>query len=88
MSITEQATKSKTELNSIEDAINTIKPPIFWKEKPTFLIQARKWDLNKIKKTLTKTYDLEIEIKSNPIINKKILIKKLMVDICELANVS
>ena len=73
---------------SIEDAINTIKPPIFWKEKPTFLIQARKWDLNKIKKTLTKTYDLEIEIKSNPIINKKILIKKLMVDICKLANVS
>tara|TARA_X000001036_G_C20675748_1_gene804070 strand:- start:78 stop:1070 length:993 start_codon:yes stop_codon:yes gene_type:complete len=73
---------------SIENALNSIRPPIFWKEKPIFLIQARKWNSNKIKKALTKTYDLEIEIKSNPIINKKLLIKKLMVDICELANVS
>ena len=73
---------------SIENALNSIRPPIFWKEKPIFLIQARKWNSNKIKKALTKTYDLEIEIKSNHIINKKLLIKKLMVDICELANVS
>ena len=34
------------------------------------------------------TYNLEIEIKSNTQINKNILIKKLLIDICELANAS
>ncbi len=79
-------TNELAEETSLENAINNVKPPIFWKEKPIFLIQAKKWSLNKIKKALTKTYGLEIEIKSNPVINKKILIKKLMVDICRLAN--
>ena len=63
-----------------------IKPPIFWKDKP-ILKQAKKWNSNKIK-NFKKTYNLEIEIKSNLIINKNILIKKLLVDICELANAS
>lgn len=81
-------TSELTKNLSLENAINTIKPPIFWKDKPMFIIQAKKWNKNKIKKVLEKTYDLEIKIKSNPIINKDILLKKLMVDVCQLANVS
>ena len=73
---------------NLEDAINKIKPPIFWKDKPNFMIQVKKWNLLKIKKILNKTYSLEIEIKSNPSVNKNILIKKLMVDVCQLANAS
>ena len=73
---------------SLENAVNTIKPPIFWKDKPMFMIQAKKWNKNKIKNVLKKTYDLEIKIKSNPIINKNILVKKLLIDVCELANTS
>ena len=71
---------------NLETAINTLKPPIFWKDKPSFIEQSKKWNSDKIKKILNKTYDLEIKIKSNPIINKNILIKKMLVDICELAN--
>jgi DNA polymerase III subunit delta len=71
---------------SLVDAVNMIKPPIFWKDKPSFLIQAKKWNLLKIKKILSKTYDIEINFKTNGNINKKVLMKKLIVDICELAN--
>jgi DNA polymerase III delta subunit len=63
-----------------------IKPPIFWKDKPHFIKQIKKWNLNKIKNILKKTYNLEIEIKSNASINKNVLLKKLIIDICMLAN--
>ena len=77
-----------SEETNLEDAISKIKPPVFWKDKPNFMIQTKKWNTKKIKKILNKTYDLEIEIKSNSTINKNILIKKLIVDVCLLANAS
>ena len=52
------------------------------------MTQIKKWNLLKIKKILNKTYSLEIEIKSNASVNKNILIKKLIVDVCQLANAS
>ena len=73
---------------SLEKAIDMLKPPIFWKDKPAFLKQAKKWNMSKIKKILNKTYNLELEIKSNSIVNKNILLKKLLIDICNLANAS
>lgn len=71
---------------NIADAIDKIKPPIFWKEKPTFLMQCKLWNLKKIKEATQKIYDIEIKSKSSSDINKNILIKKLMLDICLLAN--
>ena len=81
-------TSELTKNISLENAVNTIKPPIFWKDKPMFMIQAKKWNKNKIKNVLKKTYDLEIKIKSDPIVDKNILVKKLLVDVCEMANTS
>ena len=75
-----------TKNENLEEAINKIKPPIFWKDKSTFLFQAKKWNSSKIKSILNKTYELEIKIKSNAVINKNILMRKLLVDICVLAN--
>ena len=72
----------------LEVSINNLRPPIFWKDKPTFLLQARKLGKKKIKKILNATYNLEIKVKSNSIIDKNTLMKKLMVDICNLVNVS
>ena len=72
----------------LEVSINNLRPPIFWKDKPNFLLQARKLGKKKIKKILNKTYNLEVRIKSNSIINKNTLMKKLMVDICNLVNAS
>ena len=80
-----------SEIMSIEDQtidnrINSLKPPIFWKDKPNFIAQVKKWDKKKINNALEKTYILEKEIKSNSLINKNVLVKKLIIDICQIAN--
>ena len=58
----------------------------FWKDKPSLKIQLKKWNIDKIKNLLRQTYDLELKIKSNSFINHQVLIKKLMIDICAVAN--
>jgi len=77
---------SLSKKNSLEEAINNIKPPIFWKDKEIIIKQAKKWNLPKIRKILNKTYNLEFKIKSSTILNKNLLIKKLLIDICAQAN--
>ena len=72
--------------NNVDDAINKIKPPIFWKDKTIFSLQARKWNTNRLKKMLNLTYKTELKIKSNSQITQSLLIKKLLVDMCYLAN--
>ena len=72
---------------SIDKAVNNLKPPVFWKDKPNFIKQATLWDKAKIRKALSITYNVELKLKSSSI-DKKIIIKKLLVDICGLANLS
>ena len=76
----------KKNTSDLEKIIDEIKPPIFWKDKPDFITQAKKWNKDKIKLILNKTYKLEIQIKSNSIIDKNILMKKLIIDLCNTAN--
>ena len=71
---------------TVEAKINSLKPPIFWKDKPNFISQVKKWNKSKINNVLNETYILEKEIKSNSIINKNVLVKKLIVNICQIAN--
>lgn len=80
--------KEIKKLNSanIDKTINDIKPPIFWKDKPIFINQLKIWNLKKISSALEKTYEAEMVVKTNSFIDKKIIIKKLLVDICNLAN--
>lgn len=69
-----------------EDAVSSIKPPIFWKDKATIILQAQKWNKAKINSVLKDTFNLEIIFKSNSKINQTLLVKKLLIDICNLAN--
>ena len=71
---------------NLESAINNLKPAVFWKDKPIFLNQAKKWNIKKVKKTLSKIYNLELTMKSNTVINTNILIKGLLLDLCIIAN--
>ena len=73
---------------NIEQTINEIRPPIFWKDKSTFLLQARVWNIKKLDEALKKIYNTEIRLKSNADINKNIVLKNLIVDICNLATAS
>ena len=71
---------------SLEDAVNSLKPPVFWKDKANVMLQAQKWTKEKIKKILRETYVIELKIKSNSIMDHRYLLKKLIVDICNVAN--
>ncbi len=71
---------------NIEAIVSNIKPPIFWKDKPKLIEQSKKWNKDKIQAALKKTYDVELKIKSNSSIRKDLLIKNLIIDICNAAN--
>ncbi len=91
LNIINQRLRRLSEVNAkkasdLENSINELKPPIFWKDKPNFILQAKKWSLSKIRKVQEKTFNLEVMIKANSLINKEFLIKKLILDICLLAN--
>ena len=75
-----------TKHKSVDQVLSSLKPPIFWKDKPHVIEQARKWNKNKIQKILRKTFDLEIKFKSNSILNKNVVFKELLLDICAQAN--
>ena len=74
--------------SSIETIISNLRPPIFWKDKPIIIEQLKKWNKDKINKALDETYKTEIMIKSNSVIKKDLLLKKLIVDLCNKANSS
>ena len=71
---------------NIEKIIDRMRPPIFWKDKPMIINQAKKWNNGKLKKALNETFNFEIKIKSNSLLDKKIIIKKLLINICNLSN--
>ena len=78
--------RGQKNIYNVEQAINDLKPPVFWKDKPNFIIQLKKWNQKKLKNILSKVFDVELKIKTNSSINKNILMKNLIVDICVLAN--
>ena len=55
---------------NIDDAINFIKPPIFFKDKPLIFNQSRLWSLPKINLILKRLSDTEIKCKSGLFLDK------------------
>ena len=78
--------KNAMKSRNLDEIIENIKPPIFWKDKPIFIAQARKWDMNRLKKLIQKSHNIELNLKSGSNANKTVLIKNLLVEICSLAN--
>ena len=76
----------KKENSNIELIVSNLKPPVFWKDKPILIEQSKKWDKEKIRLALKKTYNTEIKIKSSSSIKKNLLIKNLIVELCTTAN--
>ncbi|MDC1365964.1 DNA polymerase III subunit delta, partial [Pelagibacteraceae bacterium] len=61
------------ERNSIDQAISSFKPPIFWKDKPLVMQQARSWKKWELKNLIYKSNEIELLIKKNSVIGKNIL---------------
>ena len=58
---------------NIDLVMNSMKPPIFWKEKESIKKQVNLWDLNDLKNQIYKVNDLELYIKSNSSNSLKII---------------
>ncbi len=71
--------------SNIDQALKLIKPPVFWKDKNNLIVQSKKLNKIKINKMLKETYNLEFKIKSNSTYNNQVLMKKLIIDVCDLA---
>jgi DNA polymerase-3 subunit delta len=77
--------KSKNDSN-IEYLVSNLKPPVFWKDKPALIEQAKKWNKKKIHIALKKTFETESAIKSSSSARNDLLIKNLIIEICSTAN--
>ena len=71
---------------NIEKAIDKMKPPIFWKDKPTFYKQINRWNSEKLEQARKILFDVEIQIKLNANLNNNTLIKNLIVDLYQKAS--
>jgi len=76
----------KQENSNIESIVSNLKPAVFWKERPVLIEQSKKWNKEKLQTALKKTYNAEIEIKSNSSIKKDLLIKNLIIELCATAS--
>ena len=50
---------------SIDQAVSSFKPPIFWKEKDIVKKQAQSWSTKEVKEIIIKLNDLEALVKKN-----------------------
>ena len=73
------------EEKSLEKAVDTIKPPIFWKDKPIFNKQLKKWNIKKLKEAKRILFKTELQIKRNANLNNNILLKNLIINLYEKA---
>ena len=58
----------------------------FWKDKPVLKKQLKVWNLSKLEIAKKKVFDTELLIKTKLTNLSDILIKKLLVDLCNLGN--
>ena len=75
-------------VNDQELAMETLRPKIFWKDKPIYLEQLKRLNSDKLKKILSDIGNLEILMKKNSAIKNDVLLKNLLINICDIANAS
>ena len=68
--------------NNLDLAVNNIKPPIFWKEKPIMLQHAKKWQKQTLKEALLYIGHTEEIIKKNSYLNSTTLLKNSITNLC------
>ena len=61
------------EKGNIDEAISSLKPPIFWKDKPVVTQQLKFWGKRELKDLIYTSNDIELLIKKNSTIGKNIL---------------
>jgi len=73
--------KNKDKFSSYEKILESLKPPIFWKDKPLYLEQLKKWDLKKLNKIASQIGEAEILLKKNSLVKNVVVVKELIVSL-------
>lgn len=68
---------------NLEISIEQLKPKIFWKDKPNYTKQLLRWDKNNLQEIFKNINKIEVLMKKNADIKNDILLKNLLVNICE-----
>ena len=68
--------------NNLELALNKMRPPIFWKDKPTYMKLLKKWDKKRVLEAIIYLGKIEKEIKNNSSINQLAIVKNSITNIC------
>ena len=69
-------------VKDMDITLENLKPKIFWKDKPIYLQQLKKWNLKNLQIILNKISDTELFIKKHSQIRTDTIIKNLLVYIC------
>ena len=70
---------------NVDSALDLMRPKIFWKDMPIFKKQLKIWNKNKIKKANKLILNNEILIKTRLNNLSNVLIKKMLIELCEIA---
>ena len=73
--------KLMNEKNDVDSAMDSLKPRIFWKDKPNFKKQLKIWNLKKLEEARNKILHTEIIVKTKLGSLSDILIKKLLIEL-------
>ena len=71
---------------NIDTALENIKPKIFWKDKPVFLKQIKKWNIKKLDIAKKIIINTEIRMKTKLNAYNNTLIKNLLIKLYRIAN--
>ena len=74
--------KNVDENNNIEQTINKMKPPIFWKDKPIFIKMLKKWDKQRLFGAIKYLGKTEEQMKKNSKIDSLTILKNSITNIC------
>ena len=66
---------------NFEKALDSVKPQIFWKDKPLILEQLKKWNIERLNKAAYKINETEILMKKNSQTRNDIIIKNLLISL-------
>ena len=64
-----------------EEALATIKPPVFWKDKPMVILQLKRWGLEALTQLGVKIGETEVLMKKNSYLRNDIVIKNLIINL-------
>ena len=64
-----------------QQALESLKPPIFWKDKPIIVQQLKKWNIKKLTQLVAKISETEILMKKNSYVRNDIVIKDFIINL-------